>query len=498
MTTRAIPGYYYDEDKKRYFKIAKQNIPDFISRTTVNATVALKESNRNAHSIRSRCLASRRLHLLRMLSVRERRDNCLSSRNLYSQLVHAHAAQLQHKFVSECSALGKCLLSPDGRHLYVTKQVSAQSYCLATQRISYNAEQANDKTVYNIESLPPVFIDNHGLDLVWLEPGRQLAVLGSTGHQASVKVISCVDELGLSIPDATCLPFRANASARFVTPVESTWAVSSSSGVLTEQRNSRVFVLNGDKLCSFNRSGSVERFNFGSLPFAPFSSDKRRSMITALGHAGTLSPCTSPNLLFYIASSLSGLCSLDLLRLSFTSSEPGERLIHFTLSAPGGSGRNLSNTSITFLQSLTTPVGDRIGLLVGHRSGLLQLWDDRWPTRPAVEYFGSDGGLLQEVASHLTPVPTVSPLECDLVASPLLASAHIGLWRLRTGQPLTVLEIPQRGLRSAGTPPPQIFFRPRWPNSDLQLVNGPTVLAVDQGTVHLFHEDGPNYSMNCT
>ncbi|KAF6777594.1 hypothetical protein AHF37_02603 [Paragonimus kellicotti] len=411
-----------------------------------------------------------------------------------SQLVHTHAAQLQHKFVSESSTRGKCLLSPDGRHLYVIKQVSAQSYCLATQRISYNAEHTNDKTAYNIESLSPVFIDNHGLDLVWLEPGHQLAALGSTCHQASVEVISCADELGLSIPDAACLPFRVTASARFVTPVESTWTVSFSSTVLTEQRNSRVFVLNGDKLCSFSRSGSVERFNFGSLPFAPFSGGKRRSMITALGHAGAPS---SPNL-FYIASSVSGVCSLDLIRLSFSSSEPGERLIHFTLSALGGSGRNRSNTSIAFLQSLATPVGDRIGLLVGRRSGLLQLWDDRWPTRPAVEYFGSDGGPLHEVASHLTPVPTASPLECDLVASPLLASAHIGLWRLRTGQPLTVLEIPQRCLRSAGTPPPQIFFRPSWPNSDLQLVNGPTVLAVDQGVVHLFHEDGPTYSMTCT
>ncbi|KAF8565525.1 hypothetical protein P879_07166 [Paragonimus westermani] len=497
MATHAIPGYYYDEDKKRYFKIAKQNIPDFINRTTVNATVALKESNRNARCIRTRCLASRHLHLLRMLSARERRDNCLSSWNLYSQLVHAHAAQLQHKFVSECFTHGKCLLSPDGRHLYVIKQVSTQSYCLATQRISYNVEHAGGKTAYSVESLPPVFIDNHGLDLVWLEPGRQLAVLGSTCHQASVQVISCTDELGLSIPDAACLPFRASASARFVTPVESTWALSSST-VLTEQRNSRVFVLNGDKLCSFNRSGSVERFTFGSLPFPPFSSDKRRSMITALGHAGGPSLRTSPNLLFYVASSLSGSCSLDLIRLSFTSSEPSERLIHFTMSAPGGSGGNCSNAAVTFLQSLTTPVGDRFGLLVGHRSGLLQLWDDRWPKMPAVEYFGSDGGSLHEVASHLTPLPTASPLDCDLVASPLLASAHIGLWRLRTGQPLTVLEIPQRGLRSAGTPPPQVFFRPGWPNSDRQLVNGPTVLAVDQGIVHLFHEDGPTYSMNCT
>ncbi|VEL16618.1 unnamed protein product, partial [Protopolystoma xenopodis] len=78
---------------------------------------------------------------------------------------------------------------------------------------------------------------------------------------------------------------------------------------------------------------------------------------------------------------LLGLCEFP------SHSQHAKCLIKFQLRRDTRQSHGGSQAEVTSLQCLAGPgANSRLGLLVGRRNGIVQLWDDRWPGQPAMEY----------------------------------------------------------------------------------------------------------------
>ncbi|VDD79628.1 unnamed protein product [Mesocestoides corti] len=144
---------------------------------------------------------------------------------------------------------------------------------------------------------------------------------------------------------------------------------------------------------------------------------------------------------------------------------------------------------VTHMQALLSPSGDRSGLLVGRRNGLVELWDDRWPRKPAVTYHGSDAGLVTPSASPVPPKPVVDVPSRTIVASPLIGCPKIGVWQLKTGKLLNLLEYPVDEFDDpAFAPPPLLLLRSQWGwKRNRPPLRGPTLLSIGLRCADFFY-----------
>lgn len=137
---------------------------------------------------------------------------------------------------------------------------------------------------------------------------------------------------------------------------------------------------------------------------------------------------------------------------------------------------------VTHLQALVSPVGDRTGIIVGRRNGRVELWDDRWSQSPVVTFYGSDAGCSDASSiSPITPRPVVDQPTHSTLASPLAGCPRIGVWQLKTGKLLNLLEYPSPGggVDPLVTPPPLLLLRSQWVRQfDGMPVRGPALLSV--------------------
>lgn len=146
-----------------------------------------------------------------------------------------------------------------------------------------------------------------------------------------------------------------------------------------------------------------------------------------------------------------------------------------------------TNLEVTSLQCFGTSSGDRLGLIVGRRCGLIELWDDRFPNKPVIEYYGSDGSTLMSVSSHIPPCPVIDPVLQTTIASPLLPNHHIGIWDLHKGDVINVYELSHRLSQSVSCAPPIIIHRTSWNNQYGLVCKGPALLALDDDYVYCFN-----------
>ncbi|KER23213.1 hypothetical protein T265_14689 [Opisthorchis viverrini] len=500
MSVQEVPGYYYDKEKKRYFKILKHELPEFTSRSSVNTKIASEINARKLDLISGRIRSREHFNLLRSLNARERNacwsasDLCtltdhLSAHCTDSDLIHARVKNLSPKLSDNSIGAGRALFSPDGRYLYILQPGPDQICILASYSTAYDRQsRAVRRAVFGgfrAKEVTKLSLNFLASNMAWVVPGRKIGLLGGS-HWSPKAILHVLCVEGTAIPreaDSIQLTFATSKSIQFATPYLS----------IEASENSRVplYIYSRSEILRYRMGGGYSQLH---LPIPRDCSTGKSSPVAVTACAHTTSTrkesIDASNGLFYVAATHQGALWLDLVEASRTQRRLSKFLIRFKLCQR----HTDKSTDITFLQSLVTAGGDRFGLLVGRRSGLLQLWDDRWPAGPVLNYHGSatveSNRTLCEIASHQPLVPTVSPVDCNMVVSPLLASGHIGIWNLRTGEPINTIEIPSMNVRQASTPPPVLFFRPNWSDPGGLLSNGPTLMAFDQGTLHWFWEDG--------
>ncbi|KAG5447619.1 hypothetical protein CSKR_107848 [Clonorchis sinensis] len=493
MSVQEVPGYYYDKEKKRYFKILKQELPDFTSRSSVNTKMASEINARKLDLISGRIRSRKHFNLLRSLNARER-NVCWSASDLYSELIHARVKDMSPKLSDNSIGAGRALFSIDGRYVYVVQPGPGQTCILASYSTAYDRQSRAVRRAVNGEfrakEVTKLSLNFLASNMAWLVPGRKIALIGSSyWSQKAILHILCVEDTAFPTEaESIQLTFATSNSIQFATPYLSSGA--------SEYGSVPLYIYSRSGILRYKMGGGYSQLH---LPIPRDCSIGKPSplVITACAHTtpARKESIDASNGLFYVAATHQGALWLDLVEASRTQRRLSKYLIRFNLRQR----HTDKSTDITFLQSLVTAGGDRFGLLVGRRSGLLQLWDDRWPAGPVFDYYGSatpeSNRTLCDIASHQPLVPTVSPVDCNMVVSPLLASGYIGIWNLRTGEPISILEIPSMYVRQASTPPPLLFFRPNWSDPGGFFSNGPTLMAFDQGTLHWFWEDG---SSNCS
>ncbi|CAH8560819.1 unnamed protein product [Dicrocoelium dendriticum] len=195
MSSDDIPGFYYDSEKKRYFKISKEELPDFVTRGTVNSKRAHNESARIARDLLSRCASTPSWTALQHLGLRERMLN-RSWDSSYHNLLQSHVKNMRHQFTSNLIH-GKCVLSPDTRKLFVLTETSSQSCSLIMYSTSYGSSrvrcEVKPRFTYSVEQQYVLPLSFQGLDLTWIDPGRKLAVLACKSGQPIVLVLNTDD-----------------------------------------------------------------------------------------------------------------------------------------------------------------------------------------------------------------------------------------------------------------------------------------------------------------
>ncbi|TGZ61640.1 hypothetical protein CRM22_007884 [Opisthorchis felineus] len=493
MNVQEVPGYYYDKEKKRYFKILKQELPEFTSRSSVNTKMASEINSRKLDLISGRIRSREHFNLLRSLSARERNVRWSAS-DLYSDLIHARVKNMSPKLSDNSIGAGRALFSVDGRYLYVVQPGPGQTCILASYSTAYDRQsRAVRRAVigeFRTKEITKLSLNFLASNMAWLVPGRKMALLGGSywSPKAILHVLCVEDTASPREAESIQLTFAMNNSMQFATPYLSSGA--------SEYSSVPLYIYSRSEILRYKMG---DGYSLLHLPIPRDCSTGKPSpvVVTACAHTtpARKESIDASNGLFYVAGTHQGVLWLDLVEARRTQRRLSKYLIRFNLCQR----HTDKSTDITFLQSLVTAGGDRFGLLVGRRSGLLQLWDDRWPAGPVLDYYGSataqSNRTLCEIASHQPLVPTVSPVDCNMVVSPLLASGHIGIWNLRTGEPISTIEIPSLYVRQASTPPPVLFFRPNWSDPSGFFSNGPTLMAFDQGTLHWFWEDS---SSNCS
>lgn len=190
---------------------------------------------------------------------------------------------------------------------------------------------------------------------------------------------------------------------------------------------------------------------------------------------------------------LAGTCDyqgfLSLIQPSIVSNKQNE-LIKFSTGNWTHVGQHKPKNAdyeITSLQCIGTSSGDRLGLLVGRRCGLLQLWDDRFPKAPVIEYLGSDCCSLYSVSSHIVPKPVIDPVFKRTIACPLLVSGHVGLWDLWTGEMLNLCMLKRSSCCPMSNRPPEVFYRSVWYDAAGEKCKGPALLVFDNGENYWYY-----------
>ncbi|VDQ10123.1 unnamed protein product [Trichobilharzia regenti] len=116
-----------------------------------------------------------------------------------------------------------------------------------------------------------------------------------------------------------------------------------------------------------------------------------------------------------------------------------------------------ANMEISSLQCLGTYSGDRLGLIVGRRCGLIELWDERFPNKSVIEYYGSNGTTFMSLSSHIPPFPVIDVQ--------------------RLSHPIS---------HAVSCSPPVLIHRTSWSDKSGIVYNDPAILALDSSSIYSF------------
>ncbi|CAL8071895.1 unnamed protein product [Calicophoron daubneyi] len=463
---------------------------------------------------------------LNYLSFRELRTPRFSEL-LYKSWIRVHSRRLIPQQVFRAGPIEACLLSPSGQWLFGICEGVAMPFRVFWENVESgqgcHSERSQPRFRARRIYCPRTshFAEFFGRDLAWRSSSDSLIVLGNCGGMAALETVSFQgSHYASSI--LRNLPFQAGSVLRFATMSSPKSDMVDNIDRFFSPHTSDCDGFDNDdslaRICSFSDSSTAEPlfiltrdglyFIGGSTCARIYSLTKSSSKFQRYKSGRIMTACCiasssikmnwgckicsqirASNVQAYLSSSGDGGCVLELLDLN-TCYCDSSVLIRFGVNSAaavaGVAQKGDGNTDIVSLKCLIDSAGHRSGLLTGRRCGLVQLWDDRWPNRPAVQYYGSDGSLVSPFASHIPPVPAVDSSGHRVVCCPLLASSHIGIWDFDSGEVLNVLKVPYKNPRPPFARPPHLFFRSSWNNLSGTTVRGPALLAVGQESIHCF------------
>lgn len=504
-----IPGYFYDPLNKRYYKIEKHELPGFITKASVTARVVDKETRLTRSRMVFKCKRSSDSLTGRLIS---REVNHSRSKTSILSMSHQFISNFKLQFSQNLQYLTPVLLSIDGGNcLHAVSHDRLKKFELSQCRLKSgksNRMRFKFKKIYSkpISDLQCLRI----LDMCWQVPDKQLVVLGESASLIQIISLGCSGN-SYNICSLHSIPVNRHLvkfAAKITENPDHQDFVTMQSATKTQTSNvnsqlydgissahAPVILMTARKLyvSDCNESSPLNTPLFGK----PVDVHSKHRIHTHFSACCEATPWRSFDRGLHIVTSVCGKAPLlyvageteynNFLRLiqPAVGSDRAFSLLDFKAGHWSCYRSSDSYNEVTSLQCLWSPSGDRMGLLVGRRCGLLQLWDDRWPNSPAVEYFGSDGEGLKNVASHIPPMPIVD-WQTNVVASPLIARPLIGLWDLYTGAVLNLCELPWPSTRQPSDPPPLCFYRSHWANPDGRVYKGPALLSLDSNGVNWF------------
>ncbi|CAH8475023.1 unnamed protein product [Schistosoma curassoni] len=483
-----IPGYYYDHTKKRYFKIENHGTPGFVTQKVVDTYFANSEIQRKVDQM----LSIRRRKFLNILQLLNRREtsNSLSVDAVYTW-PHCYIRNKKCKqTIPVKGQIRNALVYSNNNSLYT---ISSNSLTMFT--FNWGVCESVDKNSMRFELsetskiLPTQLGCFRFIDISWYVPGKELALLTESASGGSLITLKIAGE-NHALTSQLSVPFNPSLF-RFCT----SYLTPTATGNLHNSRS--VNIMTRNEICISNYNYCIPLYV--SNTYNQLSRRRNKVIFTACCEASIwksfnpvkkcIKSVNGRQPLMYVAGVSDSKGFLSLVEPSLTPHKNIQLINYHTGYWTTLAQRIPTNTNleVTSLQCFGTSSGDRLGLIVGRRCGLIELWDDRFPNKPVIEYYGSDGSTLMSVSSHIPPCPVIDPVLQTTIASPLLPNHHIGIWDLHKGDVINVYELSHRLSQSVSCAPPIIIHRTSWNNQYGLVCKGPALLALDDDYVYCFN-----------
>lgn len=475
-----IPGYFYDHEKKRYFKIENHDTPGFVTQKVVDTLFAKSETQRKVDQM----LSIRKRKVVNILQLLNRREtsNSLSGDALCT-LPHCYIRNNKCKqLIPVKGQIRNALLYSNNSSLYTISSNSLQIFTFGWGGSESVLKNSMKFELSEVSTMSPTQLGCFRfIDISWYIPGKELALLTENGSGGSLMTLKVAGGYH-SITSQLSVPFNSSLF-RFC----SSYLTPEASGDLHTSLSVNILTRNEIYISNYNYCSPLYVLNtYNHLPRR-----RNKAIFTACCEASLwksynpvkkcIKSVNGRQPLMYVAGVSDSKGFLCLVEPSLTPYKNIQLINYHTGYWTTLAQRIPTNThlEVTSLQCFGTASGDRLGLIVGRRCGLIELWDDRFPNKPVIEYYGSDGSALMSVASHIPPCPVIDPVLQTTIASPLLPNHHIGIWDLHKGDVIDVYELSHRLSQSLSRAPPIIIHRTSWNNQSGFICKGPALLALD-------------------
>uniref|UniRef100_A0A0X3Q6M4 Uncharacterized protein n=1 Tax=Schistocephalus solidus TaxID=70667 RepID=A0A0X3Q6M4_SCHSO len=492
MDYKKIPGFFYDETCDRYFKIEGNNAASRLSASSLSDRKLIEASEERLNNLPTYAALELTQEYNERITGRIQLPRASSALYGYPERYVltriANARHRQHLPLDTTIARPTVLDSHGGTRIHVIDS-KFPSTGLRQYRVCWSGEVARKASKrcmrwrFSMSSCPRSYEgpNCHGCnDATWLIPGRRLACVSPD----SLSFLKC-SGTGYELLESVHL--RRLNNPRFAQPplvrhacniITEPGSAGKQGGEIEPTTETPVFFTN-QKIIIYD--GLVRLLLAANTTGSVTNAGRRRqwllspgSRFTALAKTEYLPVGETSRISVYIGShSESGGSRFGLFSL-----EQAPRLQELIRFSPTVAGE------VTSLQCLLTSAGDRYGLLVGRRNGLVQLWEDRWPAGPAVTYWGSDSGCLTSSSSPIPPQPAVEVPHHTSLAAPILGQAKIGLWQLKTGRLMRVLSYTvgeeEVAEDTISVPPPLLLLKSEWGiDADRMPTCGPALLSIN-------------------
>nr|CAH8823730.1 unnamed protein product [Trichobilharzia regenti] len=485
-----LPGYFYDQTKKRYFKIEKHETHDSLTKRVVDTFFSTSEIQRKINVMLSRH-GEKNQNILRMLSHRE--TSTSPSPNASYDWSHCYMRNKECRQVIPIRGpIRNALVCPNHNLLCSLNSDSVRIFSFKWCIDESSIENQPRFELYGIKTIVP---ENIGclrfLDFCWYVPGRKIILFVESGLRVVLITFDVSDGSYSLTPELTtpssCSLFRFTSP--YLVPENSAYNKLHDPHSLTILTRNQIYIsdcLDCSPLYVCNPMGQSVRNRRNRLMFtacceASFwkSFDSVQKCIDSVNGRQPL---------LYVAGVLNEKGFLSLVEPSLTPHK-SVQLINFQTGYWNTFAQRIptnANMEISSLQCLGTYSGDRLGLIVGRRCGLIELWDERFPNKSVIEYYGSNGTTFMSLSSHIPPFPVIDPVLQKTMACSLLPNHHIGIWNLQTGKVIDVQRLSHPISHAVSCSPPVLIHRTSWSDKSGIVYNDPAILALDSSSIYSF------------
>ncbi|CAH8826315.1 unnamed protein product [Trichobilharzia szidati] len=485
-----LPGYYYDRTKRRYFKIEKNETSQSLTKRVVDTYFATSETQRKINEMLSRH-GEKTENILQMLSRRE--ASISPSPNASYDWSHCYLRNKDcRQVIPTRGPIHNALVCPNHNLLCSLNSDSVRIFSIKWCTDESSIENQPRIELSGVKTIVP---ENIGcfcfIDFSWYVPGRKLVLFVESGFRGVLITLDVSDGSYSLTPELTTI---SNCSLiRFTSP----YLVPENSAYNKLHDPHSLTILTRNQIYVSDCSDFIPLYACNS-PGQSVKNRRNRFMFTACCEASfwksfdSVQKCIDSvngrQPLLYVAGVSNEKGFLSLVEPSLTPHK-SVQLINFQTGYWNTFAQRIptnANMEISSLQCLGTYSGDRLGLIVGRRCGLIELWDERFPNKSVIEYYGSNGSTFMSLASHIPPFPVIDPVLQKTMACVLVPNHHIGIWNLQTGKVIDVHRLSHTMSQAVSSPPPVLIHRTSWSDKNDMVYKDPTILALDRDYIYSF------------